>query len=702
MEALIPSWAVVTLICVATLAFVSKTFFQKSQNSLYLPPGPKPWPIIGNLNLIGPLPHQSLHKLSQIYGPIMQLKFGSFPVVIASSAEMAKQFLKTHDHVFASRPQMAAGKYTTYNYSNITWAPYGPYWRQGRKIYLSELFSSKRLESYEYIRVEERLAFLKRLYLLSGKPILLKDQLSRVTLSIISRIVLGKKYFSESSKSEKSIVTLEEFQEMLDELFLLNGVLNIGDWIPWLKFLDLQGYEKRMKALKKKFDRFHDYVFDEHKARNLERGENSNIKDLKTKDMVDLLLQLADDPDLEVKLTYNSVKGFTQSSLANMLHGFKWKLPDDMKEEDLSMDEVYGLATIRKFPLVAVTEPRLPDHLYQMVRQMKALEKKFDQFFDFVYEEHKPNTEGEKEIVEQKDRGDYYAIMEEAMIKHPLATTLALHEAIEDCKAQHIGHQVTSKATFNSMEISRWDVLAPSCFAALAFLFAPITHLPSGGSNKFPPGPKPWPIIGNLNLIGSVVVFINGGGFALGYNLAVKMLMCSSKRLDSYEYIRMEEMKALMSSLYASLGKPIVLEKKLSCFTFSLMSRIVLGKRYFNDSRYNKSTLHVEEFKKMAQEFMKLHGAFNIGDWIPWLEFFDLQGYVRRMKTLVKNFDQFFDFVYDEHKVNREREKDFFEPRNMAGLLLELMDDPNLDVKLTYDSVKALTQASNTTTFYLN
>ncbi|XP_015889029.3 trimethyltridecatetraene synthase [Ziziphus jujuba] len=521
MEALIPSWAVVTLICVATLAFVSKTFFQKSQNSLYLPPGPKPWPIIGNLNLIGPLPHQSLHKLSQIYGPIMQLKFGSFPVVIASSAEMAKQFLKTHDHVFASRPQMAAGKYTTYNYSNITWAPYGPYWRQGRKIYLSELFSSKRLESYEYIRVEERLAFLKRLYLLSGKPILLKDQLSRVTLSIISRIVLGKKYFSESSKSEKSIVTLEEFQEMLDELFLLNGVLNIGDWIPWLKFLDLQGYEKRMKALKKKFDRFHDYVFDEHKARNLERGENSNIKDLKTKDMVDLLLQLADDPDLEVKLTYNSVKGFTQdlvaggtdtsattvewamsellkqpnlikkaneeldrvigrerwveekdiprlpfieaimketmrihpvavmlaphlaldhcnvggydirkgtrvfvntwsigrdpsvwdspeefrperflgkaidvkgqnfellpfgsgrrmcpgyslglkmiqSSLANMLHGFKWKLPDDMKEEDLSMDEVYGLATIRKFPLVAVTEPRLPDHLYHM------------------------------------------------------------------------------------------------------------------------------------------------------------------------------------------------------------------------------------------------------------------------------------------------------------------------------------------------
>ncbi|EXB38965.1 hypothetical protein L484_027401 [Morus notabilis] len=38
----------------------------------------------------------------------MQLKFGSVPVVVASYAEMAKLFLKTHDQIFASRPQLAA------------------------------------------------------------------------------------------------------------------------------------------------------------------------------------------------------------------------------------------------------------------------------------------------------------------------------------------------------------------------------------------------------------------------------------------------------------------------------------------------------------------------------------------------------------------------------------------------------------------
>jgi hypothetical protein len=117
--------------------------------------------------------------------------------------------------------------------------------------------------------------------------------------------VLGKKYFS-ASESEKEIVSLEEFQEMLDELFLLNGVLNIGDWIPWLDFLDLQGYVKRMKKLKVRFDKFHDHVIDEHNVRR------KTTKNWQPKDMVDLLLQLADDPELEVKLTRDNMKGLTQ------------------------------------------------------------------------------------------------------------------------------------------------------------------------------------------------------------------------------------------------------------------------------------------------------------------------------------------------------------------------------------------------------
>lgn len=433
---------------------------------------------------------------------------------MGSSVEMAKFFLKTHDVNFACRPKTAAGKYTTYNYSDITWSPYGAYWRQARKMCLMELFSAKRLESYEYIRVEEMKNLRKELYSSKGKPVVLKDHLSTLSLNVISRMVLGKKYLDEST-AETSIVTPEEFKKMLDELFLLSGVLNIGDSIPWLDFLDLQGYVKRMKVLSKKFDKFLEHVLDEHIAKR------KGVKDFVAHDMVDVLLQLADDPNLEVKLERSGVKAFTQdliaggtessavtvewaisellrrpeifrkateeldrvigknrwveekdiqnlpyieaivketmrmhpvapmlvprlaredcqvngydipkgarvlvntwtigrdpklwdrpaefdpdrfmdreinvkgqdfellpfgsgrrmcpgyslglkviqTSLANLLHGFKWELTDNMKGENLNMEEIFGLSTPRKFPLVTVVEPRLPSHVYSL------------------------------------------------------------------------------------------------------------------------------------------------------------------------------------------------------------------------------------------------------------------------------------------------------------------------------------------------
>jgi len=50
-----------------------------------------------------------------------------------------------------------------------------------------------------------------------------------------------------------------------------------------------------------------------------------------------------------------------QVSLANLLHGFELSLPDGV---ELSMEEIFGLSTPRKFPLEAVVEPKLPAHLY--------------------------------------------------------------------------------------------------------------------------------------------------------------------------------------------------------------------------------------------------------------------------------------------------------------------------------------------------
>nr|GMD60759.1 flavonoid 3'-monooxygenase-like [Ipomoea batatas] len=287
------------------IAFLFKVSTTHQRGKPKTPPGPRPWPIIGNLNLLGSTPHKSLHSLSQKYGDLMLLKFGSKPVLVASSPETAKLFLKTHDAVFASRPHTAAAEYT-FNRSDVVFAPHGPFWRHARKILLSEVFSLKKLDSFEHVRVEERMAFISGLYsaAVCKKPVLLRDHLVRFTLSTITRIVTGHKYYTNEGYYS---IPFKKLLGFLDEWFLLSGVINLGDWVPWLSGFDLQGYVKKMRAFREEYEKFLNYVIEDHMA--MMKGDENFVP----KDMVDVFLQIADDPNLEpdVALTRDRIMGLT-------------------------------------------------------------------------------------------------------------------------------------------------------------------------------------------------------------------------------------------------------------------------------------------------------------------------------------------------------------------------------------------------------
>ncbi|KAI3738936.1 hypothetical protein L2E82_29224 [Cichorium intybus] len=235
---------------------------------------------------------------------------------------MARLFLKTHDHIFASRPLTTAGKYTSYNFQDILFSPSTDHWKQGRKIYLNEVFSTKRLDSSEYIRVQETHDFVSNLYASSGDPIMLKEHVLRMILCLISRTVLGRNYFSES-KDEKVTLTFEETQEILEEFSVLNAALNLGDWIPWIGFMDLQG--DRMK------DETEGFV---------------------ARDVVDVLLKLVEDPNLEVKLNSDAVKGLTQDLIVgaadSTITTIEWAMSELIKQPHLikkateELDRVIG------------------------------------------------------------------------------------------------------------------------------------------------------------------------------------------------------------------------------------------------------------------------------------------------------------------------------------------------------------------------
>jgi hypothetical protein len=111
------------------------------------------------------------------------------------------KYITTNDAAVSSRPKLAAVEHLGYNYAMFGFAPYGPYWRELRKIVTLELLSNRRLELLSYIRVSEVKASVEELYKLwsakkngSGQILVeLKQWFGDMSLNVILRMVAGKR-----------------------------------------------------------------------------------------------------------------------------------------------------------------------------------------------------------------------------------------------------------------------------------------------------------------------------------------------------------------------------------------------------------------------------------------------------------------------------------------------------------------------------
>nr|WQM40870.1 flavonoid 3'hydroxylase [Euphorbia maculata] len=241
--------------------FISFFFSRSPNKSPPLPPGPAPWPILGNLPHLGPKPHQSMAALARVYGPLMHLRMGFVHVVVAASASVAAQFLKVHDANFSSRPPNSGAKYVAYNYQDLVFAPYGPRWRLLRKISSVHLFSAKALESFRHVRQDEVGNLVRGLASHGAeKPVNLGQLLNLCATNALARVMIGRRVFCEGDPKAN------EFKSMVVELMTLAGVFNLGDFIPALEWLDLQRVQSKMKKLHKRFDKFLTEIVEEHKS----------------------------------------------------------------------------------------------------------------------------------------------------------------------------------------------------------------------------------------------------------------------------------------------------------------------------------------------------------------------------------------------------------------------------------------------------
>lgn len=285
------------LFIVFILFFKSK---KPKPSSSKLPPGPPTLPIIGNLHQIGSMPHHSLTKLSQKYGPIMHIKLGEISTIVISSPEIAKQIMKTHDNKFSNRPHLLAADIITYGSKGMTFSPYGSYWRQMRKICTFELLTPKRVESFQSIREQEVSNIVKEIGLSEGSCINLSKMINLFSFGLTSRIALG-------GKSEDQ----EAFMVAMKDVLKLVGGFSMVDLFPSFQVLHfLTGVKAKAEEVHKEIDRILEKILRYHQLDTSLETKKINRKD--GEDLVDVLLRLQKQNNLEHPLSDSIIK-------ANML-----------------------------------------------------------------------------------------------------------------------------------------------------------------------------------------------------------------------------------------------------------------------------------------------------------------------------------------------------------------------------------------------
>ncbi|KDP20666.1 hypothetical protein JCGZ_03866 [Jatropha curcas] len=166
--------------------------------------------------------------MAEKIGPIYSIKLGVHRALIVSSWEMVKECFTTNDKAFAYRPKALFLDVMSYDYAMFGASPYGDYWREMRKIATLELLSVRRLELLKHVRETE----------------------------------------------------VKEATE---------GLYQVSDALPYLRWLDIGGVEKEMQKTTKVLDNVMTGWLEEHKKKRASGMANSE------EDFMDVMLSLLDD-----------------------------------------------------------------------------------------------------------------------------------------------------------------------------------------------------------------------------------------------------------------------------------------------------------------------------------------------------------------------------------------------------------------------
>ncbi|KAB1221263.1 Cytochrome P450 76A2 [Morella rubra] len=279
----------ILLPCIACLLITAERQRRRAKEKGQLPPGPRPWPVVGNIFQLDPaVPHKSFAELACEHGPIMTLYLGSMSTVVISSSEVARVMFKNHDVVLAGRKIYEAMKGDYGNEGSLVAAQYGPHWRMLRRLCNTEFFATSRLEAMRGVRercIDEMVNFIEEASASGTEAIAVGRFFFLMSFNLLGNLMFSKDLLDP--KSERGA----KFFNHAGKVMEFTGKPNVADFFPILRWLDPQGIRRKTQFhIERAFEIAGGFI-----RERLESMENGVINEGKKKDYLDVLLEFRGD-----------------------------------------------------------------------------------------------------------------------------------------------------------------------------------------------------------------------------------------------------------------------------------------------------------------------------------------------------------------------------------------------------------------------
>uniref|UniRef100_A0ACD6AF58 Uncharacterized protein n=1 Tax=Avena sativa TaxID=4498 RepID=A0ACD6AF58_AVESA len=327
---------------------------------LSLPPGPVPWPVVGNLPemMFNKPAFRWIHRMMKEMGnDIACVRLGGVHVVSITCPKIAREVLKRQDANFASRPLTFASATFSGGYRNAVLSPLGDQWRKMRRVLTTEIICPSRHRWLHDRRADEADNLTRHVYNLTtttamtgsppsgGTEVDVRQVARHYCGNVIRRLLFGRRYFGEPQHDGgPGPMEVEHMEALFTSLGLLFAFC-VSDYLPWLRGLDLDGHEKMVKEANATINRLHDTVIYE-RWRQWKSGERKDLDDF-----LDVLITLKD-TDGNPLLTLEEVKAQSQditfAAVDNPSNAVEWALaemanaPEIMAKAVEEMDRVVG------------------------------------------------------------------------------------------------------------------------------------------------------------------------------------------------------------------------------------------------------------------------------------------------------------------------------------------------------------------------